>query len=103
MSREIKFRFYYTEWDKYEYSSDYDYVSDFWICYENAIDKKTIELFTGIKDRNGKEIYEGDKIRITCGTSIPNEYVADMFELRQTITDFGGVVEIIGNIYEDIK
>ncbi|WP_281837442.1 YopX family protein, partial [Propionigenium maris] len=62
--REVKFRI----WDKLEkkYSKEpyWNINQDGFISYGNAEwkDEAVLEQYTGIKDKNGKEIYEGDVI-----------------------------------------
>ena len=102
MNREIKFRVWdekYNQWD----------TSPLTINPAESVVKqgRVIQQFTGLKDKNGKEIYEGDII-----TGMHDYGPAGFNEAKATITfhveegyqlDYWNLktVEVIGNIFEN--
>ena len=112
MNREIKFRAWNRDDDKMEYplviSCDTDGIMQPLIkCSDGNRAYKDYPLmqYTGLKDRNGKEIYEHDLVTQggqTLFVSFSNgafRFVNELQRWEQNIDTT--VMQVIGNIYEN--
>lgn len=104
--REIKFRARDENNTKWIYFNLFD-LADFTYIKERCIvDEKTICEYTGIKDKNEKEIYEADIVRDTDGKLGEIKFDGGMFKIYwnsgeiNQIQAMGKFIEIIGDKYE---
>ncbi|WP_262351170.1 YopX family protein [Lactiplantibacillus plantarum] len=103
MATMIKFR----AWDnECKVIRDYDELKGLTLDALDASDFK-LEQFTGLKDVNGKDIYEGDILENRKYRSIvkfaSGKFLADLIETIQTFDLIGEThgSKVIGNVHEN--
>lgn len=111
MSRDIKFRAWDKRNNKWIYGPSDGVVSPSWVLTMCTANNLEPSQFTGLLDKNGVEIYEGDILSFHVFDGIADvkgnmevKFIDGAFRLAKAhpISDYitNGEIEIIGNIHQ---
>jgi uncharacterized phage protein (TIGR01671 family) len=112
--REIKFRAFNEQINRMEYFGLGDSVPYYYKDENSAATKYEVMQYTGLLDKNGKEIYEGDIVKYTSDDDSEKTVYNCIGEVKFGDAEFyignydslpqpclNKCIEVIGNIYEN--
>lgn len=124
--RELKFRVWSEDQKTYDYKFPYNSIGDFYVStrgkvfsdFGNTVAPEVrqeafiVEQYTGLRDKNRKEIYEGDILDVSSVFVKPKKMVVEFSEMACGFEPFvngcpdcyvpiGKDVVVIGNIHEN--
>lgn len=118
MNREFEFRAWLTKYNKMVNIYSWNIWQEYFMCSEYDsefyLDETPIMQYTGLKDKNNKEIYEGDILFESFGEryykvvfengSFRAEFEGDFEEYSFDLIDVVAQgCEVVGNIYENLE
>jgi len=103
MNREIKFRVWHPVLKQMLPNIQNHIGNDSW-AFGNLLKNGEVEVmqYTGLKDKNGVEIYEGDIIDYGCNRFKPVEFIDGCFCICKitAMPTLMTLYNVVGNIYE---
>lgn len=77
-------------------------IADKMTAYHTPVIPETVGQYTGLTDKNGKKIFEGDIVKISNDEIFEVKYEDGGFTAGLFLGDWDyGHVEVIGNIYDN--
>ena len=69
------------------------------------VDRETVGQYTGLKDKNGKQIFEGDILSLLAGRQHVVRFEDGAFVLENTAISirFANKFDVVGNIYDNLE